>query len=211
MIRLFDLCGTSYADDTAVLPPIGDYYAIMSDYNAQIFFIDEVQHTILVIEYLLVSCESMKVYEFTETYDTHFDNPRFSQLNAYLQKLFSEDELDFEENLTPTFERIKLRWEFLGGYAYPIISEREYLFNPYKEEEYTNRIDEILNKARDMLNASEVTPFDSLEEQEEKTPPSGKKPSIVKSKLDKEVSFIDSDLKKAINPKRSSASDLNEV
>lgn len=188
MIRLFDLCGTSYADDTAVLPPLGDYYAIMSDYNAQIFFIDEVQHTILVIKYLLVSCESMKVYEFTETYDTHFDNPRFSQLNAYLQKLFLEDELDFEENLTPTFEKIKLHWEFLGGYAYPIVVSREYIFNPWKEEEYRNKIDDILSKSRDMLKNSQLSSSPCIMDQDNNSPPGEENLSLAETKSREEVS-----------------------
>lgn len=171
MKKIFDLCGTPYVDDSADLPPTGEYFAIMTDYNAQIFFIDEVQDTILLIEYLLISCESFRVYIFTETYSMDLKNPRFAKLYSYLQKLFSDDELTFEENLCPTIEKIRLGWDFLGGHAYPIVSEREYLYNPFKEAEYTNKVDEILNRARDLLNASEGTPFDSLESHEEKSSP----------------------------------------
>lgn len=190
MVKLLNLSSTPYVDDTAVLHPTGEYFAILTDYNAQIFFIDEAQETILILKYLLISCDSYCVYNFTETHTMDLHNPRFTKLYAYLQKLFSEDELDFEKNLVPTFEKIKLRWEFLGCYAYLIISEREYLFNPYKEEERSHRIDEILSKARDLLNASDETPFASLEAQTEKSPPGDEMIPLVEENAREEASNL---------------------
>ena len=47
MKKLFDLRGTPCFDDMAVLPPIGEYYAIMVNYHAPICFIDEIQDTMV--------------------------------------------------------------------------------------------------------------------------------------------------------------------
>ena len=163
MKKLFDLLNPPFIDDMTVLLPVGEYYSVMINYNAQILFIDEVQHTLLLIEYLLISCESFCVYNFTETYSTDLKNPRFAKLYTYLQQLFSEEELTFEDNIVTTFEKVRLDWEFLGGQAYPIIHDREYLFNPYKEAEYSDKVDNILSKARAMFSALSVPSTNMME------------------------------------------------
>ena len=160
---------------------------------------------------MLISCESYCVYTFTETYSLDLQNPRFVKLKAYLQKLFSKDELDVEENLTPTFEKIKLSWEFLGGYAYPIIVDREYLYNPFKENEFTNKIDEIFRRSRDMFEKSQMNSSLCIDDQDKKSPKDEKKLSRVQTKIDEEADSFDADSGSSENVILSLISDVKEI
>ena len=127
-----------FVEKDAVLPPIGEYYALIIDFDTVGSFLEDYFCTTLRIDYLLISLDEKNTYRFTETYIPDLDNPRFAELYRYLNQYFTEDEIDCmnEEIISFAVERVTLDWEFLGSQAYPIITKRELISRqPAREEE----------------------------------------------------------------------------
>ena len=136
MIQLFDILQNPFVNNDAILPPVGEYYALITNFNTSISFMGDIQYTILKIDYLLMSLDEHDVYKFTETYTPSYDNPRFEKLYSYLKQHFAEDEIDCinEDTLNFTVEKVTIDLDYLGGQAYPIITHRELISRQPAEE-----------------------------------------------------------------------------
>lgn len=125
-----------FVDKDAVLPPIGQYYSLITNFDTVGFFLEDDFYSILTIDYLLISLDEKNTYRFTETYIPSWNNPRYTALHRSLNKYFTEDEIDCmnEDIVNFAVERVTLDWEFLGGHAYPIITNRELISRQPAEE-----------------------------------------------------------------------------
>lgn len=116
-------------------PNPGEYLSIVEDaYIIEIEPFYEDNDTCFVIVYRLVDLKTLEVFHFSETYSLYNRNPRSEYFFEYLQKNLPQHEL--EEELIGMREQLKISWEILGGYAYPIVVDRTFLNAP---EEYKQR------------------------------------------------------------------------
>ena len=132
MIKILDLLQQPLVTPNSIVPPIGEYISIIQNFNSMITFIDEIQVSVLVIDYWLIDTNTRETYNFSETYSLK-NNPRAEKLYKYLHEHVDEDKIFFETELIGMLEEVKLDWDFLAGQAHPIISERKFIYLPEPE------------------------------------------------------------------------------
>ncbi len=137
MLELLDAGHEPFVEKDAVLPPVGEYYALITNFDTVGSFLEDDYCTTLIIDYLLISLDEKNTYRFTETYIPSWNNPRYTELYRSLNRYFTEDEIDCinEDIINFAVERVTLDWEFLGGQAYPIITNRELISRQPAEED----------------------------------------------------------------------------
>ena len=137
LIRTFP--ETPVMKEATSLPTPGTYYAVVLDASTQV--IDPLykgQDTCFVVKWRLVNVDSLQSYELTETYNPYIGNPRTESLQVFLKSRGLETASDEELNgLRTTVEVVN---EYLGGFAFPIVSftPRTYpvtLFEDYCSED----------------------------------------------------------------------------
>ena len=129
MIKILDLLQQPLVAPNSIVPPIGEYISIVQNFDSIITFLNESQVAVLVIDYLLIDTNTRETYNFSETYSLK-NNPRAEKLYKYLHEHVDEDKIFFETELIGMLEEVKLDWDFLGGEAHPIISERKFIYLP---------------------------------------------------------------------------------
>ena len=130
IIREYDK--KALASQCKVHPEPGEYLSMVE--NAYVTLIEpfyEDNGFCFVIAYRLVNIETLECSHFTETYGMHKGNPRSEYFFKYLEKNLPSYEQ--YEDLIGMREQLKITWEVVGGYAYPIVTERTFLDAP---EEY---------------------------------------------------------------------------
>ena len=130
---------TPVVEGTHVLPTPGTYYAIIIDAETQVIEpLYKGQDTCFVLKWRLVNIDSLQQYELTETYTPYAGNPRTESLQIFLKSRGLDTASD--EELIGLRTTIEVVNEYLGGFAYPIVSftPRTYpvtLFEDYCSED----------------------------------------------------------------------------
>lgn len=132
MKQIFDLFKQPLVAPNSIVPPIGKYISIIRNFNTIITFINEIQESILVVEYLLLNTSNCETFTFSETYSLS-NNPRTEKLYAYLYEHVDAEKVFLETELNGMVEEVTLDYDYLGGYVHPIISERKFIYLPDPE------------------------------------------------------------------------------
>lgn len=145
MIKIYDkFTGDPIITSGDNIPKPGLYYSIIIDaYIAPIVpFYKKEEDSCFVVKYKLVDVNTLKESEFTETYFPYDSDPRGDEFFSYLRKHFSVP-YDEDEAIIGLREKLKISWDVLGGYAYPVVARRWFIDLPqaYKEN-YLNEQDE---------------------------------------------------------------------
>lgn len=127
MIKIVEEDGkNALVSECTVHPDPGEYLSVVEEaYMTVIEPFYGNNDTCFVIKYQLVNLKTFEVIHFSETYSMYKDNPRSEELFEYLQKNLPLHE-QFED-LIGMREQLKITWEVLGGYAYPIVIDRTFL------------------------------------------------------------------------------------
>lgn len=129
--RLFD--GKELAPTITTIPPEGEYISVVADaYTTEISPVGNTKELAHVIEYRLISLTDYQHYSFFETISPYKSTPRteafVDTLESYGLTFFPDDDI---LGLT---EKIQIVYDFLNGYAIPVISERKRMsINDYTE------------------------------------------------------------------------------
>ena len=113
--------------------PMGKFLSIVTDFCTMITFLNGKQETVLRLSYTFINLQNLKTYEFEETYMPSLNNPRFIKFLEYLRAHFSEEEIDFETDIIGLVEEVDIDWDYLAGYAHPVIVERKFIYLPEPE------------------------------------------------------------------------------
>lgn len=126
MINILDAyTGAPLVASTQHLPTPGMYYSVITGARMAVIapFHTKEEDTCFVVNYRLVNVESFEEITFTETYFPYLSNPRSDRFFSYLHTCFpipyGEDEA-----IIGTQEKVQINWDILGGFAYPVISNR---------------------------------------------------------------------------------------
>ena len=135
--------GEPLINSGSTIPVPSLYYSIITDVKTAVispFYKDE--DTCLVIEYKLVSADTLEECMFAETYYSYRSNPRGDKFFSYLRKHFTVPYGE-DEALIGLREKLEINWAVLGGYAYPVVAHRWFIDLPeaYKEN-YINEDNE---------------------------------------------------------------------
>ena len=128
MIETFDyFTGEPVIKKDIDFPLPGLYYSIITDaYMAIISPFYKNEDTCLVIKYNLVNVETLEECTFTETYYPYGGDPRGDKFFSYLHKHFTVPYGE-DEAIIGLREKLKISWDVLGGYAYPVIARRWFI------------------------------------------------------------------------------------
>ena len=108
------------------LPVIGRYISkIVDAFVAVVFSFDGTKDLCLVIDYYLTSEDGGEEYDFRETYCLQKGNHRIENFDIYLME--HGFDVSMEEDLIGICEEIEITYEFLGGFAYPLVCKREFI------------------------------------------------------------------------------------
>lgn len=144
MIKVFGrFTGEPIVHNFDDLPSPGLYYSVITDAYTEIitpFCTNE--DTCFVVKYKLVNASSLEESKFIETYYPYRSSPRSDQFFSYLHKHFSVPYGE-DEAIIGLREKLKINWDVLGGYAYPVVARRWFIELPqaYKDN-YLNEEDE---------------------------------------------------------------------
>lgn len=126
MINVFDAyTGNPLVASTHPLPTPSMYYSVITDARMAVIvpFYAKDYDTCFVVKYRLINVESFEEITFTETYFPYLSNPRSDQFFSYLHKCFPV-QYGEGEAIIGTQEKVQINWDVLGGFAYPVISQR---------------------------------------------------------------------------------------
>ena len=108
------------------LPTPGKYYSEIVDVTTEIVeSLEGTEDFCLVIQYRLLGVDSGTEYAFKETYNTLKTNSRINSLHEYLVKYGYDTTCD--HLLVGIREVIDITYEYLGGFAYPMIYSRTFI------------------------------------------------------------------------------------
>ena len=137
MIKLLNVnTGAPLITNDEILPLPGVYYSIVVDAHTAVIpplYNDE--DACFVIEYKLVSVDTLEECTFAETYYPYRSNPRSSKFFSYLRKHFCVPYGE-DEAIIGLLEMVEINWDVVGGYAYPVVARRKFIDLPraYKED-----------------------------------------------------------------------------
>lgn len=108
------------------LPTPGRYISEIVDVvTAIVESLEGTEDFCYVVEYHLTRVDDGVDYSFTETYNVLKSNPRFFQFNEYLKDHGYDTTCDYL--LIGIREQVELTYEYLGGFAYPMICNRTFI------------------------------------------------------------------------------------
>ena len=108
------------------LPIIGEYYSEITDVVTEtVGDLNDAEDFCLVIEYHMRHIYSDREFDFKETYTLLKTNPRINEFDMYLKEHGLDTTMDSE--LIGIREKIKITYEYLGGFAYPLIYDRIFM------------------------------------------------------------------------------------
>ena len=149
MLKILDrYTGEAIVHENANIPTPGLYYSIIEDaYTAVIVpFYKKEEDTCFVVKYKLVDVNTLEESEFTETYFLYGSNSRGDKFFSYLNKHFTVP-YEEDEALIGLREKLELKWDVIGGFAYPVVSRRWFIDLPKKyKENYLNEGEEEEDK-----------------------------------------------------------------
>ena len=121
LVRLHD--DVELAPTITTIPPEGEYISVVADvYTTEIIPVGNGKELAHVIEYRLISLADYQHYSFFETISPYKSTPRteafVDTLESYGLAFFPDDDI---LGLT---EKIQIVYDFVNGYATPIISDR---------------------------------------------------------------------------------------
>ena len=115
------------------LPIIGEYYSEITDVVTEVVGdLNDAEDFCLVVEYHLRHIYSDREFDFKETFTLLKSNPRINAFATYLREHGLDTTMDAD--LIGVREKIKITYEYLGGFAYPIIYDRIFIGLPNKDE-----------------------------------------------------------------------------
>ena len=117
-------------DFTDELPPAGEYYSIVVDFNY--VPVDETLGC-FVFKYKLADCTTLNTYNFTEAYYCGGHNPKTKDLCNYFIK--HGIEYKYKNQLVGLREKVFVSLDYLGSMEHPIICDRTLIAKPSHLEE----------------------------------------------------------------------------
>ena len=143
MLQIYDsYSGTPILDGDVQFPDPGVYYSIITDaYGTGITPSFKKNDGCFIVKYRLLNSKDFSVSTFTETYYPDSDCPRSKEFFSYLSKRFpcvGEDDA-----YIGTREKLEISWDIVGGVAYPVVKNREFIgYGKLYSENYLNTEDE---------------------------------------------------------------------
>lgn len=108
------------------LPIIGEYYSEITDVVTEVVGgLNDAEDFCLVIGYHLRHIYTDCEFDFKETFTLLKSNPRINTFDMYLKEHGLDTTMDAD--LIGVREKIKITYEYLGGFAYPIIYDRIFM------------------------------------------------------------------------------------
>lgn len=108
------------------LPIIGEYYSKITDVVTEVVGdLNDAEDFCLVIKYRLRHIYSDREFDFKETFALLKSNPRINAFDTYLKEHGLDTTMDVD--LIGVREKFKITYEYLGGFAYPIIYDRIFM------------------------------------------------------------------------------------
>lgn len=118
--------GDPVIEDYTQLPEPGVYFSIITDaYGVGITPSFKRDDGCFIVKYKLLSEKDFSESTFVETYYPDSDCPRSKEFFSYLSKHFpcvGEDDA-----YIGTREKLEICWDIVGGIAYPIVKNREFI------------------------------------------------------------------------------------
>ena len=125
LVRLHD--DVELAPTIPTIPPEGEYISVVADvYTTEIIPVGNGKELAHVIQYSLLNLKNYQQYMFYETISPYKSTPR---TEAFIEML-SRYGLDFfpDDSIIGLVEKIDIVYDFVNGYAVPIISKRRRMF-----------------------------------------------------------------------------------
>lgn len=108
------------------LPTPGRYISEITDVETVIVkSLNGTEDFCYVISYNLINIEDGSKHSFKETYNTLKSNPRIHRLNEYLMEHGYDTTCD--HLLVGIRELVSITYEYIGGFAYPMICKRKFI------------------------------------------------------------------------------------
>ena len=108
------------------LPTPGRYISEITDVETVIVkSLNGTEDFCYVIYYNLICIDDGSKFSFKETYNTLKSNPRINSLNEYLMEHGYDTTCDYL--LVGIRELVSITYEYLGGFAYPMIYSRTFI------------------------------------------------------------------------------------
>ena len=125
LVRIYD--DNEVVPAITTIPPEGEYLSVVTDaYTAEIIPVGNGKELAHVIQYSLLNLKNYQQYMFYETISPYKSTPR---TEAFIEML-SRYGLDFfpDDGIIGLVEKIDIVYDFVNGYAVPIISKRRRMF-----------------------------------------------------------------------------------
>ena len=108
------------------IPTPGRYYSKIVDVTTEIVeFLEGTEDFCLVLQYRLFEVDSGTEHDFVETYNTLKSNARINSLQEYLME--HGYDITCDHLLIGIREIVEITYDYLGGFAYPMIYSRAFI------------------------------------------------------------------------------------
>lgn len=127
MLKIFDsYLGDPIIDDYVHFPDPGEYYSIITDaFGVGITPSFKKDDGCFIVKYKLLNVKDFSESTFVETYYPDSDCPRSKEFFSYLSKHFPY--VGEDDAYIGTREKLEIRWDIVGGVAYPVVKNREFV------------------------------------------------------------------------------------